>query len=69
MDTDEKKYKAERSLSALFEKQSQVDAAVRRLLDRGISREHLSVMGRNFESETRISGFITKRDAVLNSLI
>lgn len=61
-------YKAERSLSAVFEKQAQADQAIRRLLDRGVSRDHISVMGRNFETETRISGFITKQDVILGGL-
>ncbi|KAB8331971.1 hypothetical protein SD80_020865 [Scytonema tolypothrichoides VB-61278] len=61
-------YKAERTISAVFKEQKQVDAAIRRLLDRGVSRDHISVMGRNFQSETRIAGFITKRDVILGGL-
>jgi cation transport regulator ChaB len=58
----------ERTISAIFQEQSQIDSVVRRLIDRGISKEHISVLGRNFQSETRITGFITKRDIILGGL-
>ncbi|MEM8809248.1 MAG: general stress protein, partial [Cyanobacteria bacterium P01_G01_bin.38] len=61
-------YKAERTISAVFKEQSQIDQVIRRLLDRGVPRDHISVMGRNFQSETRISGFITKKDVILGGL-
>ncbi|NMG06743.1 ChaB family protein [Brasilonema sp. UFV-L1] len=61
-------YRAERTISAAFKEQKQVDDVIRRLLDRGVSRDHISVMGRNFQSETRIAGFITKRDVILGGL-
>lgn len=61
-------YKAERTVTAVFQKEDQIDGVVRRLLDRGVSREHISVMGRNFQSQTRISGFISKRDVILGGL-
>ncbi|MFH7030655.1 MAG: ChaB family protein [Heteroscytonema crispum UTEX LB 1556] len=61
-------YQAERTISAVFKEQKQVDDVIRRLLDRGVSRDHISVMGRNFQSETRIAGFITKRDVILGGL-
>jgi cation transport regulator ChaB len=58
----------ERTVSAVFKECEQIDDAVRSLLDRGISRDHISVIGKNFHSETRISGFITKRDVILGGL-
>ena len=61
-------YTAERTLSAVFKEQSQVDQAIRRLLDRDVPRDHISVMGRNFQTETRIAGFITKKDVILGGL-
>ncbi|MBW4549508.1 MAG: ChaB family protein [Aphanocapsa sp. GSE-SYN-MK-11-07L] len=61
-------YQAERTVTAVFEQESQVDTAIRRLLDRGVSRDHISVMGRNFQSDTRIAGFISKRDVILGGL-
>jgi len=61
-------YTAERTITAVFAKEKQVNDVIQRLLDRGVDRDHLSVMGRNFESQTRISGFITKKDVILGGL-
>lgn len=61
-------YQAERTISTVFKEQKQVDDVIRRLLDRGVPRDHISVLGRNFQSETRIAGFITKRDVILGGL-
>jgi cation transport regulator ChaB len=58
----------ERTISAVFAEESQIDGVVRRLIDRGISKEDISVMGRNFQSETKITGFISKRDVILGGL-
>ncbi|RAM49115.1 MAG: hypothetical protein C6Y22_24030 [Hapalosiphonaceae cyanobacterium JJU2] len=61
-------YKAERTITAVYKEQNQIDDVIRRLLDRGVPRDHISVMGRNFKSETRIAGFITKKDVILGGL-
>ncbi|MBD2724983.1 ChaB family protein [Nostoc sp. FACHB-892] len=61
-------YKAERTISSVFKDQKQIDDVIRRLLDRGVPRDHISVMGRNFQSETRIAGFISKKDVILGGL-
>lgn len=61
-------YQAERTISAVFQEQKQIDDVIRRLLDRGVPRDHISVLGRNFQSQTRIAGFITKRDVILGGL-
>jgi len=58
----------ERSVSAIFKEREQVDQVIRRLLDRGVSKDDISVMGKNFHSETRIGGFITKKDVILEGL-
>ncbi len=60
--------KAERTVCAVFKEQQQIDGAVRKLLDQNVSKEHISVMGQNFQSETRISGFLTKKDVILGGL-
>jgi cation transport regulator ChaB len=59
---------ADRTISAVFEEQNQIDGVVRRLIERGIPKEDISVMGRNFQSETRITGFLSKRDVILGGL-
>lgn len=64
----EETYKAERTITAVLKEEQQVDNVVRRLIDRGVAQDHISVMGQNFQSETRISGFISKKDVVLGGL-
>lgn len=59
---------AERTVSAIFKEKEQVDNVIRRLLDRGVSRDDISVIGKNFHSETRIAGFLTKKDVILGGL-
>lgn len=61
-------YTAERTISAVFKQEEQIDSVIKRLLDRGVSRDHISVMGNNFKSQTRIAGFITKKDVILGGL-
>ncbi len=61
-------YKAERTISGVFNQESQVNDVIRHLLDRGVPRDYLSVMGNNFQSQTRISGFISKKDVILGGL-
>jgi cation transport regulator ChaB len=61
-------YLAERTVSAVFKEEEQLDGVIRRLLDRGVSRDHISVMGKNFQSKTKIAGFITKKNVILGGL-
>ena len=61
-------YKAERTITAVFREEQQVDSVVRRLIDRGVPQDHISVMGQNFQSQTRIAGFISKKDVILGGL-
>ncbi len=58
----------ERTVSGVLENQTQVQSTIKRLIDRGIPAEDISVMGRNFESNTRVTGFITKKDVILGGL-
>lgn len=61
-------YQAERTIAAVFKEERQLDEAVRRLLERQVPKEYISVLGRNFQSQTRIAGFITKKDVILGGL-
>lgn len=61
-------YKAERTITAVVQQEQQVDNIVRRLIDRGVPSDHISLMGQNFESKTRIAGFISKKDVILGGL-
>lgn len=58
----------ERMISAVFDTQTKVQDAVKRLIDRGVPADNISVIGRNFESKTKIAGFITKNDVILGGL-
>jgi len=59
----------EQAVTAIFKSQEQVDEAVRRLLDAGVSREDISILGRNFQSSSRVSGFLTKGDVIRGGLV
>jgi cation transport regulator ChaB len=61
-------YTNERTITAILKEQDRVDDVIRRLIDRGVSRDRISVLGRNFQSQTRIAGFITKKDVILGGL-
>lgn len=61
-------YTAERTITAILKQEEQVDNVVRRLIDRGVPQDHISVMGQNFQSQTRIAGFISKKDVILGGL-
>jgi cation transport regulator ChaB len=61
-------YRAEQTVSAVFKEESQIDKVVRRLIDRDVPQDHISVMGKNFQSQTRISGFVSKKDVILGGL-
>ncbi len=64
----EQSQKPEKTVCAVFKEQSEIDKVVRQLLDTHVSKDHISVMGQNFQSETRISGFLTKKDVILGGL-
>lgn len=61
-------YRAERTVTAVFKEEEKLDPVIRRLLDRGVRQDHISVMGKNFSSQTRISGFVSKKDVILGGL-
>lgn len=60
--------KPERTVSAVLKTEQQVREVIQKLIDQGISRDHISVMGKDFQSQTRISGFISKKDVILGGL-
>ncbi|BAU44008.1 ChaB family protein [Thermoleptolyngbya oregonensis NK1-22] len=55
-------------VSAAFKDQVKLQDAVQRLLNRGVPKERISIVGRNFQSEARITGFLTKKDVILDGL-
>ncbi|MBD1833230.1 ChaB family protein [Cyanobacteria bacterium FACHB-472] len=58
----------EKTISAVFKEREQIDKVIPRLLERGVSRDDISIIGKNFHSETRITGFLTKKDVILGGL-
>jgi cation transport regulator ChaB len=59
----------EKAVTAIFKEQQQVDRVIRRLLDAGVAREDISIVGRNFQSNTRVSGFLTRGDVIRGGLV
>ncbi|BAY51671.1 ChaB family protein [Thermosynechococcus vestitus] len=59
---------ATKCVSATFQEEAKVKEAIERLLNRGVPKENISIIGRNFQSEARISGFITKKDIILDGV-
>lgn len=59
----------EKAVTAIFKDQEQVDRAIRKLLDIGVTREDISIIGRNFQSSTRVTGILTKGDVIRGGLI
>ena len=58
----------DRTISAVYKTQAEVQAVIQRLKDRGIPVEDVSVLGRDFSTDTRVAGFITKKDVILGGL-
>jgi hypothetical protein len=54
----------EKRVSAAFKEEKKLEDAIKRLLDRGIPKDNISIVGRNFQSEARITGFLTKKIAM-----
>ncbi len=38
------------------------------MLARGVPKDYISIIGRNFQSEARITGFLTKKDVILDGM-
>ncbi len=56
----------EKCVSATFKDEAKLQDAVQRLLNRGVPKERISILGRNFQTEMRITGFLTRKDMVLD---
>ncbi len=58
----------EKCVSAAFKEEKKLEDAIKRLLDRGVPKDNISIVGRNFQSEARITGFLTKKDVILDGM-
>ena len=54
-------YKAQRTVTAVFKEEDQLDGVVRRLIDRGVPQDHISVMGKNFSLKPELLGSSLKK--------
>ncbi|MEN9205405.1 MAG: hypothetical protein Q6K70_06330, partial [Thermostichales cyanobacterium DRC_bins_46] len=55
-------------VSAAFKQESQLQECIDRLLRRGVPNDRISIIGRNFQTEAKISGFITRKDVIIDGL-
>ncbi|NEP63363.1 MAG: hypothetical protein F6K31_41760 [Symploca sp. SIO2G7] len=60
--------KTQCSVSAVFQTEDKLNQVIRQLLDQNISRDDISVIGKNFQSQTKIAGFLTRKDIILDGL-
>lgn len=58
----------EKCVSAAFKEEKKLENTIKRLLDRGVPKDNISIVGRNFQSEARIAGFLTKKDVILDGM-
>ncbi len=56
------------TVSAIFEDRQQANKALRQLLDMGVKREDISIIGKNLQSETQITGFFGRADFIKEGL-
>ena len=56
------------AVSAIFEDRKRADDVLRQLLDMGVKRENISIIGKNLESETQITGFVGRADVIKDGL-
>lgn len=58
----------EKCVSAAFKDEKKLHDAIERLLNRGVPKERISIIGRNFQSEARITGFLTHKEMILDGV-
>ncbi len=55
-------------ISSAFKKRDRVQSTIDALFDRGLDRDSISVVGKNYQTESRITGFLTRKDVILDGL-
>ncbi len=58
----------QKCVSATFKEQSKLQECIQRLLHRGVPNDRISIIGRNFQTEAKITGFITRKDVIVDGL-
>ncbi len=64
----EKSNTAPCTVSGIFKTHSQANDVIRKLMDAGVKRENISIIGKDLQSETQITGFLTRSDVIKDGL-
>jgi hypothetical protein len=56
-----------KTVSTIFKEQKKMEEAIQTLIDRSLPKDNISIIG-NLQSETRICGFVTKKELILDGL-
>ncbi|OKH16882.1 hypothetical protein NIES208_11800 [[Limnothrix rosea] IAM M-220] len=56
------------TVSGVFDNRDEAGQVLRQLLDMGISRDNISMIGKNLQSETQITGFVGRSDVIKDGL-
>ncbi|MCJ2544609.1 ChaB family protein [Thermostichus vulcanus] len=58
----------QKCVSAAFKEESKLHDCIQRLLNRGVPNDRISIIGRNFQTEAKITGFVTRKDVIVDGL-
>ncbi|MEN9231883.1 MAG: ChaB family protein [Thermostichus sp. DG02_5_bins_236] len=58
----------QKCVSAAFKEEKKLQDCIQRLLNRGVPNDRISIIGRNFQTEAKITGFLTRKDVILDGL-
>lgn len=56
------------AVSGIFQDRQAADRVLRRLIDLGVKRENISLIGKNLHSETQVTGFVSRGDVIKDGL-
>ncbi|MBV5257654.1 hypothetical protein FLX56_04355 [Synechococcus moorigangaii CMS01] len=56
------------TVSAIFDDRQRANQVLRQLLEMGVKRENISIIGKNLQSETHITGFVGRADLIKEGL-
>ncbi|MGB2925780.1 MAG: ChaB family protein [Limnothrix sp.] len=56
------------TVSGIFENRAEAGKMLSQIIDLGVKRENISIIGRNLESETQITGFISRGDVIKDGI-
>lgn len=56
------------AVSGIFEDRGQANKVLRKLIEMGVPRENISIIGKDLQSETQITGFVSRTDVIKDGL-